>query len=57
MKSVKVTDMNTKEFFVFKTLEDAANKTNLHRSKFIRRFKKSDTFYLENFFVERALFL
>lgn len=53
-KSIKVKDMETQETFEYKTLASVAEKTGLHRSKFLRRFKKSNKFYIENFYIEKV---
>lgn len=52
-KFIKIKNMETQEVFEYQTLAEAAEKTKIHRSKFLRRFKKSDAFYIENFHVEK----
>jgi hypothetical protein len=53
IKSITVTDLLTTTTEVFTTLQGLSKHTNLHRSKFIRRFKKSYTFIIEQFKIVR----
>lgn len=55
-KEILVRDVETGVTVSYETLAAAAKSTNLHRSKFLRRFKKSYKFYIEHFHVEKVTY-
>lgn len=55
-KSIKVTDLKTKDEYIFTKLVEVTKFTNIHRSKFMRRFKKSNDFTIEHYYIERTTF-
>mgnify|MGYP000356722405 CR=1 FL=1 len=55
-KEIRVKNTETQKCTVHKTLAEVSEYTKLHRSKFLRRFKKSNTFYIENFHIEKIAY-
>lgn len=55
-KSIRVKDLLLGDTTEYTTLAAVAAVTGLHRSKFLRRFKKSNTFIIEHFQITKTTF-
>ena len=53
LKEIKIVNLDTKEESTFTTVISAANYLNINRAKLLRRFKKGNEFYIENFKITR----